>query len=228
MAAGGNRIAIGWTLAAVCWIFAILMYTLPTDASVGYDDDFDGIDDGCDDDPNDPRIGDTDGVCESTDAGAGACCCVFGFLSLLVVESGRSAKKKAQTQVYYIPQVRQPAPQVIHHHTTHTYAPQPAQAPIQQVVKPNPASIQQAVTSGQSGNKNWAAEGRNLELARDWEGAAKAYQKAGMYEEAGRVRASHLESKEPQVKIDIAQLGDKIQDSVVMKDGQSQNDEHQV
>ena len=57
MAAGGNRIAIGWTLATVCWIFAILMYSLPTDASVGYDYDMDGIDDGCDDDPNDPRIG---------------------------------------------------------------------------------------------------------------------------------------------------------------------------
>ena len=49
-----------------------------------------------------------------------------------------------------------------------------------------------------------------------------------MYAEAGRVRQMHLENNDPQVKIDIAQLGDKIQDSVVMKDGQTQNDEHQV
>ena len=87
--------------------------------------------------------------------------------------------------------------------------------------------IKQAVT-GSSGVKDWNQEARNLELARDWEGAAEAYQKAGMYAEAGRVRQMHLENKDPQVKIDIAQLGDKIQDSVVMKDGQSQNDENQI
>ena len=77
-------------------------------------------------------------------------------------------------------------------------------------------------------NSTGVQEAQNLELARDWEGAAEAYQKAGMYAEAGRVRQMHLENNDPQVKIDIAQLGDKIQDSVVMKDGQSQNDEHQV
>ncbi|MBF91049.1 MAG: hypothetical protein CMP75_04730, partial [Flavobacteriales bacterium] len=34
----------------------------------------------------------------------------------------------------------------------------------------------------------WVQEARNLELARNWEEAAKAYEKAGMYAEAGRIR----------------------------------------
>ena len=73
----------------------------------------------------------------------------------------------------------------------------------------------------------WHNKARNLELARDWEGAAQAYQKAGLYHEAGRIRQQHMEKNEPQVKIDIAQLGDNIQDSVVMKEGQGQNEDYQ-
>ena len=223
MVAGGNRIAVGWTLAGVCWLLAILMFTWPTDDSVGFDSDFDEVDDGCDDDPMDRSVGDTDGVCESTDAEVGSCCCVFGFLSLLIVESGKGAKRRTQNQVLF---VQQSTPQVIHHHTTHSYVPQPAPSPVPvsvpQVAKPVPPTAPPTSATNQ-----WETEARNLELARDWDGAAKAYQKAGMYEEAGRVREMHLEKKEPQVKIDIAQLGDNIQDSVVMKDGQAQNEEYQ-
>jgi hypothetical protein len=226
MVAGGNRIAVGWTLAGVCWLFAVLLMTVPTGdyPGEGEDMDADGIDDWCDMDPFDPGNRGDDGSCdESTDYGAGACCCVIGFISLLIVQSGKDAKKRAQTQVLF---VQQPTPQVIHHHTTHSYVPQPApsQVPVSvpKATKPAPPSTPPA-----NSTQGWATEARNLELARDWEGAAKAYQKAGMYEEAGRVREMHLEKKEPQVKIDIAQLGDNIQDSVVMKDGQTQGEEYQ-
>ena len=56
---------------------------------------------------------------------------------------------------------------------------------------------------------------RNLEKARDFEGAAKAYQDAGMYEEAGRIRQEFLEDSQPVVQ--IGQLGDTVlNDSVMM------------
>ena len=237
MANGSSRITLGWLLAIMFFGISALMFATISDedTSVGRDSDGDGVDDGCDEDPFDGWY-DTD-YCEDgrdTSIEAGSCCCVLGILSLLIVQSGTKAKKNTP-QLIYIPQVQQPAPQqVIHHHTTHTYAPQPVQTPVQPIVNPNPAPIQQAIqdikqaVTGSSGVKDWNQEAQNLELARDWEGAAEAYQKAGMYAEAGRVRQMHLENNDPQVKIDIAQLGDKIQDSVVMKDGQSQNDEHQV
>ena len=237
MANGSSRITLGWLLAIMFFGISALMFATISDedTSVGRDSDGDGVDDGCDEDPFDGWY-DTD-YCEDgrdTSIEAGSCCCVLGILSLLIVQSGTKAKKNAP-QLIYIPQVQQPAPQqVIHHQTTHTYAPQPVQTPVQPIVNPNPAPIQQAIqdikqaVTGSSGVKDWNQEAQNLELARDWEGAAEAYQKAGMYAEAGRVRQMHLENNDPQVKIDIAQLGDKIQDSVVMKDGQSQNDEHQV
>ena len=47
----------------------------------------------------------------------------------------------------------------------------------------------------------WGNEAKNLELARNWEGAAKAYEKAGSYAEAGRIRQEHLEQKQPIVQI---------------------------
>ena len=237
MANGSSRITLGWLLAIMFFGISVLMFATISseDTSVGRDSDGDGVDDGCDEDPFDPWY-DTD-QCEygrDTSIEAGSCCCVLGILSLLIVQSGTKAKKKTP-QLIYIPQAQQPAPQqVIHHHTTHTYAPQPVQTPVQPIVNPNSAPIQQAIqdikqaVTGSSGVKDWNQEAQNLELARDWEGAAEAYQKAGMYAEAGRVRQMHLENNDPQVKIDIAQLGDKIQDSVVMKDGQSQNDDHQV
>ena len=47
----------------------------------------------------------------------------------------------------------------------------------------------------------WGNEAKNLELARNWEGAAKAYEKAGSYTEAGRIRQEYLEQKQPIVQI---------------------------
>ena len=99
--------------------------------------------------------------------------------------------------------------------------PAPAPVPVSQPSKPQPLEKQSTDVEA------WHNKARNLELARDWEGAAQAYQKAGLYHEAGRIRQQHMEKNEPQVKIDIAQLGDNIQDSVVMKEGQGQNEDYQ-
>ena len=63
---------------------------------------------------------------------------------------------------------------------------------------------------------------RNLELARNWEGAAEAYEKAGMYTEAGKIRQEHLENNQPIVQ--IGQVGDTVlNDSVMISDGSSKS-----
>ena len=68
-------------------------------------------------------------------------------------------------------------------------------------------------------------DARNLEMARDWKGAALAYQKAGLYAEAGRVRQEHLEDDDKMV-LNIDRIGDTVlHDSVMM--GDSQNKENQ-
>ena len=68
----------------------------------------------------------------------------------------------------------------------------------------------------------WVQEARNLELARNWEEAAKAYEKAGMYAEAGRIRKEHLEDKQPIVK--IGKVGDTILHDSVMISEDNDND----
>ena len=66
----------------------------------------------------------------------------------------------------------------------------------------------------------WAEKARNLELARNWEGAAEAYEKAGMYGEAGKIRQDHLEKSQPMVQ--IGHVGDTVlNDSVMISDGSS-------
>lgn len=224
MAAGSNRITFGWILVVIFWLMSVLMFTVPTeDTSIGRDSDGDGVDDGCDEDPMDSWE-DYDYCDDSGSIGAGGCCCVSGFLSLLIVQSGKDAKKKAETQVFYIAQTPQPTPQVVHQvvpQQVPVAQPAPAPVPVSQPSKPHPLEKQGTDVEA------WHKKARNLELARDWEGAAQAYQKAGLYHEAGRIRQQYMEKNEPQVKIDIAQLGDNIQDSVVMKDGQGQNEDYQ-
>jgi len=44
-----------------------------------------------------------------------------------------------------------------------------------------------------------------------------------LFAEAGRIRQNHMEKDDSQVKINIDRIGDNIQDSVVMKDTDSQN-----
>ena len=63
----------------------------------------------------------------------------------------------------------------------------------------------------------WVQEAQNLELARNWEGAAEAYEKAGLYAEAGRIRKEHLENIQPVVQ--IGKVGDTIlHDSVMISE----------
>jgi len=136
-------------------------------------------------------------------------CCFWLVVSIILIGSGSDAKKKAmQQQVIYIPQA--PVQQVVHHNYH--------QAPVVQQRRPTPVPKNVTHNAPAKSQAEWAMDARNLEMARDWDGAAQAYQKAGLYAEAGRIRQNYMEKDESQVKINIDRVGDTIQDSVVMKD----------
>ena len=140
--------------------------------------------------------------------GAAPSCCFWLVVSIILIASGTEAKKKAmRQQVFYVPQ---PVQQVVHH----TYH----QAPVVQQQRPAPVAKTTTHTAPAKSQAEWAMDARNLEMARDWDRAAQAYQKAGLYAEAGRIRQAHMEKEDSQVKINIDRVGDNIQDSVVMKD----------
>ena len=89
-----------------------------------------------------------------------------------------------------------------------------AQQPVTQQVRPP----QQKGSGSPTKTKGmWVQEAQNLELARNWKGAAEAYEKAGLYAEAGRIRKEHLENIQPVVK--IGKVGDTIlHDSVIISE----------
>ena len=136
---------------------------------------------------------------EPVNCGGWSFCCfslVFAFSALSTKNDDRVIV--IQQQPRYTPVIQQPVIQ---------------QTVIQQA-KPQPIASK---TPGM-----WAQEARNLELARNWEGAAEAYEKAGMYTEAGKIRQEYLENSQPIVQ--IGQVGDTVlNDSVMISDGPSKS-----
>ena len=102
------------------------------------------------------------------------------------------------------------------------------QRPVQQrVVAPPPVPAPPgrkniSPTRLQQHKTEWSNKAKNFELARNWEKAADAYEKAGMFAEAGRVRKEHLEDKQPIVN--IGKVGDTILHDSVMISEDSEND----
>jgi len=156
-------------------------------------------------------IGITDGVDEF---GGGSCCC--GLIGLVIAQTGYDKKKKEERmriQTVYV----QPAPVVVQQPI---YVPTPVPAPAP-TPAPSPLPVPDPPRKAPEQHLNltqWGEKARNLELARDWEGAALAYQKAGLYAEAGRVREAYLEKgkDEDKVVVNIDRIGDNVHDSVVM------------
>tara|TARA_B110001452_G_scaffold127393_1_gene105859 strand:+ start:1069 stop:1818 length:750 start_codon:yes stop_codon:yes gene_type:complete len=93
---------------------------------------------------------------------------------------------------------------------------QPQYVPVvQQVIQqPRPTTRPNPPANPIKNKPMWMAEAKNLELARNWEAAADAYQKAGMYAEAGRIRQEHLEQSQPMVQ--IGQVGNTVLNDSVM------------
>ena len=67
-------------------------------------------------------------------------------------------------------------------------------------------------------NIDWISRAKNFEMARNWEEAATAYENAGLFAEAGRIRQQHLENNQPVVQ--IGQVGNTVlNDSVMIAEG---------
>ena len=151
------------------------------------------------------------------------CCCV-GIIGLFLANTGYDKKKKEKQmrlQTVYV----QPNPVVVQQ-PIYVQTPVPAPAP-PPAPKPLPVPDPPRKLSEQHWSpEQWAEKARNLELARDWEGAAQAYQKAGLYAEAGRVREAHLEKgkDEDKVVVNIDRIGDNVlHDSVMYNEDDTEN-----
>ena len=140
-------------------------------------------------------------------AGIGSMSCCFSLLAGIIALSHGS--KKATVVVQQMPQMytQQVVQQPVQQRQPIRQQPQ-GQMPVQQQ--------QQQRQPTQNNQQNLAQQAKNLEMARDFKGAADMYQKAGLFAEAGRVRQSHLE-KDDKPMVQIGQVGDSVvKDSVVM------------
>ena len=148
--------------------------------------------------------------------GMGSCC--FSVIAGIVALSIGNSKQTVIVQ--QMPQMYAPQPiiqQVIHQPIQQAprrqvpmQPPPPQQAPRGQM--PMPQRPPKPTVNPQG----FAQQAKNLEMARDFQGAADMFQKAGLFAEAGRVRQKFLE-KEDKPVVQIGQVGNSVvQDSVIM------------
>ena len=143
-------------------------------------------------------------------------CCFSLIAGIIALSHGRS---KPIVTLQQVPQMYAPQPvvqQVIQ---------QVIQQPVQQRPQgqiPLQQSPQRPAPPAQS-TANLAQQAKDLEMARDFGGAAEMYQKAGLFAEAGRVRQSHLEKDETPM-VQIGQVGNSVvKDSVIMDNASQSN-----
>ena len=142
----------------------------------------------------------------------GVLVCCSGIFVLFLGYSIKNQAKKNQLLVIQSPAF-QPSPILV------------SPPPFVQQQPPPKVVINQSTTSEainfNEDNINWEEKARNLEIARDWEKSAEAYQKAGLFSEAGRIRKEYLEKDDSQVKIHVDRIGHNIQDSVYMEESEN-------
>lgn len=161
------------------------------------------------------------GIIAQNDA-AGAGCCLI-IIGLLVAASTKTQKPITMVirnnNPHYVVQ-----PQVVYQqqHSTPTVSNDPL-VQAKNWVKNTTSNIAKSIDNNKSKSitpNELFQRARELELARDWKGAAEMYQEAGMYEVAGRIRKEHLEKGG--TVVNIAKVGDThVHDSVVLNDGES-------
>lgn len=214
---GRKKRSLYWNVCIVLGIIAVIFYIIDinqeidergeyvtidgvtvyecADGEVLFDPDEVLVNDG-NRDCNDGSDERSDGLSPGGVCGALMCCgsLIFAF-SALSTKNDTQRVVVVQQQPQYVPVVQQ----VI-------------QQPVQQqsMTKTPPQSPQSEINM-------WINKAKNLELARNWEEAAKAYEKAGMFAEAGRIRQENLEQNQPVVQ--IGQVGNTVlNDSVMISD----------
>ncbi|MGB1818362.1 MAG: low-density lipoprotein receptor class A repeat-containing protein [Candidatus Poseidoniaceae archaeon] len=157
--------------------------------------------DGSDEDINARRWVD-DNTDDGFLAAIGSLSCCGSLLFAVLALSARNQKTMMVQQIIPQPRVQTVVQPVIQPVV------QPASVPIS--AQQTPASTQQQTRS----------RPEDLEKARDFEAAAEEYQRLGMYEEAGRVRAMHLENKDKPM-VSIGTVGNTILNDSVMVGGEN-------
>jgi len=146
---------------------------------------------------------------EMNACGAGLCCFSMIFaISALTTPVNEQQVVVIQQQPQFVPVAQRPVQQRV--------------AQTQTPIASAPSQIPSPPATPIKNKAMWMQEAKNLELARNWNEAAKAYEKAGMYAEAGRIRKEYLEDIQPLVK--IGKLGDTIlNDSVMISEDNENN-----
>jgi hypothetical protein len=143
--------------------------------------------------------------------------CCSGLITGIVALTLSFNTNKQTMIVQTLPQASRVVVQPIIQQQIPTQYPQvsPNRQPPSQTIMPS-KSIPERPDLSQS----IAQQAKNMELARDFEGAANLYQKAGLFGEAGRIRKEHLEKDAPMVQ--IGHVGDSVvNDSVIMNEPDS-------
>jgi hypothetical protein len=200
----GSSPKVWWWISGICFVFFLLMIVIDTSTTDG-----ESYDDCMDDALTYEEIIECDNKDYSNNSDVfaipGMISCCFSLLAGIIALSHGS--KKTTVLVQQMPQMyTQPVIQQV------------IQQPIQQRPQGQiPAQQTQQQRQPPQGNQqNLAQQAKNLEMARDFKGAADMYQKAGLFAEAGRVRQSHLEKDDKPV-VQIGQVGNSVvKDSVVM------------
>ena len=174
-----------------------------TDVNDGFDDCQDGSDENTDE-ANLFERENADGYGAAAATGSLSCC---GSLIFMILALSARNQQVIFVQRGFPQAVVQPViPQQIIHRPT----PVPQQLALApQPVAPAPPKMTPAPQTRPKGSSP-----QDLEKARDFEAAADEYQRLGMYAEAGRVRAMHLEKDQPLVS--IGSVGDTILNDSVM------------
>jgi len=200
----GSSPKVWWLACGICFLFFILMIVIDTSTTDG-----ESYDDCMDDALTYEEIIECDNKDYSNNSDIfaipGMISCCFSLLAGIIALSHGSKKTtvlvQQMPQMYTQPVIQQVIQQPIQQR------PQ-GQIPVQQT--------QQQRQPPQGNQQNLAHQAKNLEMARDFKGAADMYQKAGLFAEAGRVRQSHLEKDDKPV-VQIGQVGNSVvKDSVVM------------
>ena len=200
----GSSPKVWWWISGICFVFFLLMIVIDTSTTDG-----ESYDDCMDDALTYEEIIECDNKDYSNNSDIfaipGMISCCFSLLAGIIALSHGS--KKTTVLVQQMPQMyTQPVIQQV------------IQQPIQQRPQGQiPAQQTQQQRQPPQGNQqNLAHQAKNLEMARDFKGAADMYQKAGLFAEAGRVRQNHLEKDDKPV-VQIGQVGNSVvKDSVVM------------
>ena len=139
---------------------------------------------------------------------AGLSCClsiIFGISALTVKPSQR------------VMIIQNPQPMVVPQQIT-IQNQIPVQQTQPQLQQPQQQAISRPSVKEEQNSVDWVAKAKNLEMARNWDEAARAYEKAGLYAEAGRIRQEHMEKNQPMVQ--IGQVGNTVlNDSVMIAEG---------